>query len=834
MGVDTSVNIKLVLAGASGVKVGLQEIGAVAGALHSKLLPLGAALAGAAGLGSLAYAAVQTAKLGGELSDLSARTGIGARSLITLRQAFADTGVGADAVGKYVNKLQQSLVHAAEGGGEAANAFASLGLNAQELGTLAPEEQFARIGAAISKIEDPARRTTAVLGIFGKSAGDLLPLFAEDGAIDNASKALGKMPEILARNVPVLDHISDVFDRLPQKATQLFAGIYDQLAPTVAALLDAFESIDFTTIGQKIGAFVGVAIDEFKAGRFSEFVGTAIAAGFEYGVEKGMELFRSMLDAIGTPSFWAGLGNALLTVVNNTLASIVRVFAQLQAPVIAFREFLFESMKWAFLSAVDALLNALGWLQSVPTLISDLIMGTNEFGAGNPTGKGATVFSGSLAGAAPSLSEAFKNAEKAAFAMSSFADDFFKGSTTAYRQLVGIGGPAAGEERAKLAAMIEGRLSAREAQAAAEGPTRQTITAEPMRNLRAELQAAELAFNERLIALRNQAGSVEVNWLLTANQKRERRLAILDEEVRLIDQQITALEQLRGAATAEEQAQIDRQIAGLRGQQGGLRNQALALGPDPASFSEQWAAALVQLQDQFLTVAQFTARAFTDAFTTATGAISQGIQGLIYGTVTWGQALLNIGQSIVQSIVKSFSDMVAQWIMTHVLMKGVSMAWSGFQSMLRAKDVVEANATEAAKTPMLATNATLASIGSFGVAAIVGVAAIAGILAAVGAFKGGGYTGDGHPDAVAGIVHRGEFVVPADAVDRIGVGTLEAMTSSAQSGSPAPVNVTSSASPITMNMAVFDDPMRMADWLRSSSGRQVLVDLMRQHAHEIA
>lgn len=823
MGVDTSVNIKLVLAGASGVKIGLQEIGAVAGALSSKLLPLGAALAGAAGLGSLAYAAVQTAKLGGELSDLSARTGIGVRSLITLRQAFNDTGVGADAVGRYVNKLQQSLVHAAEGGGETAQAFATLGLNVHELGAMAPEEQFAKIGQAVARIEDPARRTATVLALFGKGAGDILALFSGGEAFETANKALGKMPEILARNVPVLDAISDVMDRLPQKAVQLFAGIYDQLGPTIRDLLQAFESIDLTVAGQKIGAFVGVAIDEFRKGKFDEFIGDAVEAGFEIGLEGAAVLFKGFGEWLGSGDFWAAMGNAFLTAWNKTLALVMEGIMYLRVPVQSLTYFLAESLIYGFQKAWNFFAKT---GLSVGNAIAEQlnkIFGTT-FGIVDVNGMNTTE-------TAPSMDRSWEKAKADARESAQFVKDWLNESTQVYREITGTGFNVPTGARDRLAAKINERMAARDAAGGETTPPRSN-GGDQGPTFKQMFQAQELAFQERLMALRNQAGAVEANWLLTNNQKRERRIAILDEEVRLIDQQITALEQLRGAATDEEKAQIDRQLASLRGQQGGLRNQALGLGPDPASFSEQWGAALTQLQDQFLTVAQFTARAFTDAFTTATSAISQGIQGLIMGTTTWGQALLNIGQSIVQSLVKSFSDMVAQWIMTHVLMKGVSTAWSAFQSALRAKDVAEANATEAAKMPALAANATLASIGSWGVAAVVGVAAIAGILAAMGAFKDGGYTGDGGRDEVAGIVHRGEFVVPADAVDRIGVGTLEAMSAGAQVGPAVVASAGGGASPITLNMGVFDDPRRLSDWARSVDGRAVILDIVRQSAHE--
>lgn len=44
-------------------------------------------------------------------------------------------------------------------------------------------------------------------------------------------------------------------------------------------------------------------------------------------------------------------------------------------------------------------------------------------------------------------------------------------------------------------------------------------------------------------------------------------------------------------------------------------------------------------------------------------------------------------------------------------------------------------------------------------------------------FSQGGYTGDGPRDAVAGVVHKGEYVVPADTVRRVGVSGLEALSS---------------------------------------------------------
>ena len=56
-----------------------------------------------------------------------------------------------------------------------------------------------------------------------------------------------------------------------------------------------------------------------------------------------------------------------------------------------------------------------------------------------------------------------------------------------------------------------------------------------------------------------------------------------------------------------------------------------------------------------------------------------------------------------------------------------------------------------------------------------GVPAVHGPAQSSGGFAAGGYTGDGPKYTPAGIVHRGEFVFPQEAVNRIGVSNLGAM-----------------------------------------------------------
>lgn len=209
----------------------------------------------------------------------------------------------------------------------------------------------------------------------------------------------------------------------------------------------------------------------------------------------------------------------------------------------------------------------------------------------------------------------------------------------------------------------------------------------------------------------------------------------------------------------------------------GAVNQDRQSVTDPHSLTEQMTLAFQQLERQFGTTAQIVARGFTSIIGSAVDGIANSIMGLLNLTMTWGEALRNIGMSIVQGIIESFSRMVSEWIVSHLIMKGVLWAFHAFGRMLKTAETTETIAQETAKTPILAVNAGLASTTSYGAAALIGLAAVVALIAALAAtsFATGGYTGNGGKFEPAGIVHRGEFVIPKEDVQRIGVPGIEQM-----------------------------------------------------------
>lgn len=237
-----------------------------------------------------------------------------------------------------------------------------------------------------------------------------------------------------------------------------------------------------------------------------------------------------------------------------------------------------------------------------------------------------------------------------------------------------------------------------------------------------------------------------------------------------------------------------------------------------------------ELQKESAFTAQNIAKTFKQVIGSAISSISQGISGLIKGTVTWGQALSQIGSSIFNMLIDQIVQMAVQWVVTHVIMEGVAMAFHAVMSALGWASVAEQNAQNASVTPLLATNAALASAGSYGTSAVVGIAILAALIGGfIGAmaFDQGGFTGAGGKYEPAGVVHRGEWVMPQETVNTLG---MDAMAN-IQAGRLPAVPVESGGSRnVTLN-AFFDPDAWLQKKLTNGSADAHFLNLMEKHSH---
>ncbi len=201
---------------------------------------------------------------------------------------------------------------------------------------------------------------------------------------------------------------------------------------------------------------------------------------------------------------------------------------------------------------------------------------------------------------------------------------------------------------------------------------------------------------------------------------------------------------------------------------------------------------------------QQAADATTSILGDATSSVSSSIQGIATQTMTLGEGVAALGTTLAGSVLQTISDIAAQWLITQALqLAGISaittatVASEGTKAA--AKVGADAIATTSTLTSLAATTtasvaaagttlaswlptALVTSIGSFGAAAVVGGAALIAAFALIKGFETGGYTGDGASDAVAGIVHKGEYVFTKAQTQAIGVDKLQAIASGYQDG----------------------------------------------------
>lgn len=152
-------------------------------AFGSRVSGLGRAFVGlgAAGAASLI-------PMANTLSDL-AKQGSIANALGLTSEQFTGIAAVAKSVGNDTKEFIESLVtlgklgtDAAAGTEQASQAFADLGLNANEFIKLRADEQFFQVFESLNKIQDPLKRTRALMLAFGEDGGKiLLPLLGKSG-----------------------------------------------------------------------------------------------------------------------------------------------------------------------------------------------------------------------------------------------------------------------------------------------------------------------------------------------------------------------------------------------------------------------------------------------------------------------------------------------------------------------------------------------------------------------------------------------------------------------------------------------------------------------------
>jgi hypothetical protein len=257
--------------------------------------------------------------MGGELDDLTKRTGLAAGEILLLQKAFELGGSSADAVGGTIDKLRRSIVQAGNESSAQAESFSALGLSVSELKNLTPTEQLEKLASAIMRVGNDSQRSAIAMDIFGKSGGELVPLFSNfSGELEKARGYLGSTPEIVTKVSETFADLGDNIAAISEKGKEFMVGLLERLAPALADLTDRLANIDAAGFGAKLS-------------EYAEKTLAWITETFKLG--QALNQIEVAIDAITSGNFGDGLKLMFLTARDTALNAINKIVAAASAAV---------------------------------------------------------------------------------------------------------------------------------------------------------------------------------------------------------------------------------------------------------------------------------------------------------------------------------------------------------------------------------------------------------------------------------------------------------------------------------------------------------------------
>jgi TP901 family phage tail tape measure protein len=218
----------------------LDKIGKTAKTIGIGMVAAGGAIVGAAVMSLKAYA-----QMGDEVQKMALRTGFATESLSELRHIAQISGTELNSVELGIRRMSGAILDASEGLETYERAFRQLGLNAEELRAMKPEEAFWTISNAIANLDNEIEKSAIAMDIFGRSGTQLLPMLAQgaDGIekLRQEAHELGIVFDTEAANAAA--EFKDNIQRLNSSLDGLKFTIAEALLPTVDKYLTGITSV---------------------------------------------------------------------------------------------------------------------------------------------------------------------------------------------------------------------------------------------------------------------------------------------------------------------------------------------------------------------------------------------------------------------------------------------------------------------------------------------------------------------------------------------------------------------------------------------------------------
>jgi hypothetical protein len=271
---------------------------------------LGKVAAFTGGLTAMAQPLIAAIERGGELNDLSARTGESVDSLYRLQEAFKVVGISTEALPGMINRFNKSLSGVGEMGENTKEAFAALGLSVDDLKKLDAPGQIGAVVKQLGKLDKTSAMDVASR-IFGREgAGNIMQISRDAAAFNQTMKDSAREAAVFKRNAEAFDKLGDTITRVKGQLSGMFAGIAEGVVPAIQMIADALSKIDLVSIGQEIGKVLTAFTQAFREGTLIDLIAEVIKTGLKIG-------WGSLFTIV--PAIFAKIGYALLKVFETPL-----------------------------------------------------------------------------------------------------------------------------------------------------------------------------------------------------------------------------------------------------------------------------------------------------------------------------------------------------------------------------------------------------------------------------------------------------------------------------------------------------------------------------------
>ena len=206
---------------------------------HNKAIGIAMTAMGGAIL-AVGISSIKTfAQMGDEVQKMALRTGFSTEALSELRHAAEISGADLSTLEKGIKRMSMAILDAKDGLAETKRAFEHVGIAAEDLMGLSPEEQFFKIANGIAAIEDPTMRAALAQKILGRAGTSLLPLFSQ------GAEGMAKLRQEAHELGIVFDqeaadkaaNMTDAMARLKESVSGVKMAIADHLIPVLMPLV---------------------------------------------------------------------------------------------------------------------------------------------------------------------------------------------------------------------------------------------------------------------------------------------------------------------------------------------------------------------------------------------------------------------------------------------------------------------------------------------------------------------------------------------------------------------------------------------------------------------